>query len=298
MNDGKMPLRGVYPPIPTPFDDDGEVAYDRLKENLQKWSETPLAGFVVLGSNGEFVYLTESEKLNVVSAALEVVPQGKKVIAGTGAESTRETVAMTRKVADLGCHAAIVVTPHYYKPRMDSAALINHYLTVAESSPIPIVLYSMPTFTGVDPDASTIIKLAEHPNIIGVKESGNVVKLAEVIRSVSPSFNVLAGSGSFFYPSLALGAAGGVLAMANVAPREAVGIYEAFLRGDHQKARELQLRMLPVNAAVTSRLGIPALKAALDMLGYYGGEPRSPLLPLQDEQKENLRGILRQAELL
>lgn len=295
----ELSLRGCFPPIPTPFDLEGDLALDRLAQNLERWKQTPLRGFVVLGSNGEAVHLTEEEKLAVWKTSGEVIGNSHLFIAGSGAQSTRETLELTEKAAALGAHAAMVVTPHYYKGRMDHAALVQHYTLVADRSPIPVILYNVPGFTGVDMTAETIVELASHPNIIGVKESsGNIVKISQIIRDAPPAFQVLAGSGSFLLPSLLMGAAGGVMALSAVAPHLLAQMMEAFKQGDVTSARDIQLRLLAPNAAVTTRFGIAGLKRALDLIGMYGGPVRPPLRPLQPQEETALRGILDNAGML
>lgn len=291
-------LKGCFPPIPTPFDAKGRVDHDHLASNLEKWQRTPLKGFVVLGSNGEAVLLTTQEKLDIWKTAGQAIQQGHLFIAGTGCESTRETLELTEKAAALGADAAMVVTPHYYKARMDHRALVTHYTAVADGSPIPIILYNVPGFTGIDLGAETIIELAGHPKIIGLKESsGNVVKMAEVV-SRTEGFQVLAGSGSFLLPALSIGAVGGVMALAAVAPQALAEIISDFEKGDMVRARNTQLRLIAANRAVTSRFGIPGLKAALDRIGMYGGPVRPPLRPLDPEQQATLERILREAGIV
>jgi 4-hydroxy-2-oxoglutarate aldolase len=293
-----LTLRGIYPPIPTPFRTSGELALDELGRNLAWWSTTGLAGFVVLGSNGEYVALSEREKLELIRAARDAVPAAQAVIAGTGMEGTGETIRLSRAAAELGADAVIVVTPHYYRSRMDAQALLAHYRAVADAVPVPLLLYNVPANTGLDMPAEVVLRLAEHPNIAGIKDSsGNIANMTEVLRGKPERFAVLAGSASFLLPALALGAAGGVVALANVAPRETVALDAAFARGDLAEARRLQLRLLPVNQAITARWGVPALKVALDLLGRYGGPPRLPLLPLGAAERERLAAILREADL-
>ena len=294
-----LSMAGIFPPIPTPFDAAGEIDLKALARNFERWNRYPLSGYVVLGSNGEFPYLSESEKLTYFEAARKHIPRGKLFMAGTACESAHGTIALTKKAASLGADVAILITPSYYKSKMDAAGLSHYYQSVADSSPIPVSMYNMPANTSVDMAADVIIKLSQHPNIVGLKDSsGNLAKLGEVIRSARPGFQVLAGSAGFLYPALCVGAVGGVLALANIAPQECCDILSLFSHGKHEDARELQLRMIAPNTAVTARFGVPGLKAALDMLGYYGGNPRSPMLPLSDGQKETLRNILVEAGIL
>jgi len=292
-------LKGCFPPIPTPFDANGNVDHDHLAENLQKWQQTPLSGSVVLGSNGEAALLKAEEKRAIWKTAGEVIAPDHLFIAGTGCDATGETVELTEAAARFGAHAAMVVTPHYYKARMDHRALVSHYTDIAERSPIPIILYNVPAFTGIDLSAETIIELAGHSNIIGLKESsGNVVKMGEVVFQSGHGFQVLAGSGGFLLPALSVGAVGGVMALAAVAPKALAGIIEDFEKGELAQARETQLRLISANAAVTSRFGIPGLKAALDRIGLYGGPVRPPLRPLDPDQEGMLDSILREAGIL
>jgi 4-hydroxy-2-oxoglutarate aldolase len=292
-------LSGVFPPIPTPFDDRGEVEFQALAANLERWNQYDLAGYVVLGSNGEAVYLTEEERVRVWQAARAAIPAGKLMVAGTGCESTRQTISLTRQAAAAGADVALVVTPHYYDEKMTPSSLIHHYEAVAEASPIPVAIYSVPKFTHVDMGAATIARLSEHPNIIGIKDTGgNITKLGDFVRLARPGFQVLAGSAGFFFAGLALGAAGGVLALANIAPQQSLDIYRLFKAGRWEEAAELQRQMLPVNAAVTSGYGIAGLKAALDMIGYYGGPVRSPLLGIGESERASLRATLIDGKVL
>lgn len=292
-------LRGVFPPIPTPFDAAGNVSHAALAENLERWNRYDLAGYVVLGSNGELPYLGETERVQVLRTARGLIPPDKLLIAGTGCESTCETIALTRQAADVGADAALVVTPHYYGGRMTTDSLVSHYHAVADASPIPVVVYNVPKFTHLDLDVPTIARAARHPNVVGIKDSsGNITKLGDVVRQTAQDFQVLAGAAGFFFAGLALGAVGGILALANVAPRESIDIYRLFQARKWDEAAELQRRMIPVNAAVTTRFGIPGLKAALDMLGYYGGPVRSPLQSLSNTEGEAVRSILAEGDLL
>jgi 4-hydroxy-2-oxoglutarate aldolase len=292
-------LRGVFTPIPTPFDEGGQVAHDKLEFNLGKWNQTGLSGYIVLGSNGEWVFLNEQEKVDVLKTARQVIPKDKLMIAGTASESTVNTIALTEEAAEIGADAAIIINPSYYKSQMTAPVLVNHYRVIADASPIPIMIYNLPPATGIDLSADLLVELSQHPNIIGVKDtSGNMPKMGETIRRADPSFHVVSGSANFFYPSLAIGVTGGILALANVAPDQSVEMFRLFSAGEIDKGRELHLRTLPVNLAITSRFGISGLKAALDMVGFYGGLPRLPLLPLDNERREELQSILKTAGLL
>ena len=299
MSKPTISLRGIMPPIPTPFDKTGDLHHGALGENLERWNQFDLRGYVVLGSNGEGVYLDEVEKVRVWQAARRAIPADKLLVAGTGAESTRQTIAITQKAADAGADAALVVTPHYYGPKMTGDSLVQHYVQVADASPIPILIYNVPKFTGVNMDAAAVARASGHPNIIGIKDtSGNITQLADTVRTVAPGFQVLAGSASFLLAGLAVGAVGGILALANIAPQMGPELVRLFEAGAQVEAAELQRRMLPVNNAVTARFGIAGLKAALDMLGYYGGPVRSPLLDITEDERDTLRQILQEGGVL
>ncbi len=294
-----LSLAGIYPPIPTPFDAEGNaVVHDRLAENITRWCAAPVAGLVVLGTNGEFTHLNDQEKLEVLRTARAAIPRNRIFIAGTSCESTRCTLQLTEQAATIGADVAVVITPSYYKSRMDAAAMRRHFLQLAEHSPLPVTIYNMPANTGVDLSAETVIELAQHPNIVGIKDSsGNLAKLGEIIRAAPSHFQVLAGSASFLYAAMLLGAVGGVAALANIAAEQCCRLYDLAREGRHEEARQLQLK-LPPNTAVTSRWGVPAIKQALDWLGYYGGPPRSPLGPLDAVQQASLRAILAEAGIL
>ncbi len=291
-------LYGIFPPVPTPFVH-GKLACDRLASNLDKLSRTGLKGIVVLGSNGEYVYLSADEKKKVVQTAVESVPADMPVIAGTGCESTAETIRLTREVARLGARAALVVTPHYYSGLMSVDAMVQHFTAVADNVPIPVILYNVPKFTGVNLGVEVVARLALHPNIAGIKDStGNVSQLGQYVNHAGGDFKVLVGTAGALLGALSLGCVGAVAALANVAAENCVDIYELVKKGDYDAAGTLQLKMLPVNQAVTITYGVPGLKSAMDMLGFFGGAPRLPLLPSTEKEKQEIRAILEKAELL
>jgi 4-hydroxy-2-oxoglutarate aldolase len=299
MTEVNVSLRGVFTPIVTSFDGDGNVAHDRMAANLERWNQTALRGYVVLGSNGEWVYLDDQERVEVLRTARQAIPRDKLMIAGTASESTVNTIRMTEKAARIGADLAIVVNPNYYKGQMTVPVLARYYRDVADESAIPVLIYNLPPATGMDLAADLLVELSYHPNIIGVKDTGgNMPKMGETVRRADPSFQVLSGSANFFFPSLAIGVTGGILALANMAPQESVALFDLFNAGEIEKGRDLHLRMLPVNLAITSRFGVSGLKAALDMVGYYGGPPRLPLLPLDDARRQELQEILQTANLL
>lgn len=285
-------LYGIYAPIATPFAG-GEIAYDRLEKNLEFWLESDMTGIVVMGSNGEFVLLTPQEKEELMRFVCARAKGKKPVVAGTGAESTAETIRLNEKAAEAGADAVLVVTPNYYKGEMTDQVLARFFTDVADASPLPVILYNMPRNTGINIPAKLTAELAKHPNIIGVKDSGgNIVQIADTIRNSPADFSVFAGSASFLLTSLVLGATGGTLALANIFPNECARVQKLFEAGKLQEARDLQMNLIDSNNAVTARWGIPGLKAAMEMIGLYGGDPRPPLLPLKEADREELRKVL------
>ncbi|HAX24584.1 MAG TPA: dihydrodipicolinate synthase family protein [Thermomicrobiales bacterium] len=293
------PLGGVLAPIAALYGADGELDLDNYAKNVEWYANSPLDGIVVMGSNGESALLDEDEKLRLIDTATRTIGGRKLVLAGTGVESTRATIRLTRSAAELGADFALVVTPHYYRPRYDAEAYKRHYYAVADASPIPIVVYIMTAYTGVDLPASTVSMLSAHPNIVGVKDSaGNAVKFAEMVAGADDEFAVLAGSANFLYPALCLGAKGGILALADVVPAACVELRELFEAGNHEAARRAQFNLLAPNAAVTTRFGIAGLKAAMALVGLETGDPRPPLLPATDAERFEIQRIFEQAGLL
>jgi len=292
-------IRGVIPPVITPFTASGEVDYAALAGNLAQWNRTALAGYLILGSNSEFVYLSEEEKIRILQVAREHIPRDKALIAGTGCEATQATITLTRRAADIGADAVMVVTPSYYKPHMRPHVLIEHYRRVADASPVPAFLYNVPIFTGIVLDPDVVGRLAEHGNIVGMKDSaGNMALFAQYLQVSPREFILFVGSGPVFLPALSLGARGGILAFANCAPEACLNLYSLFREGKLDEAREQQLKLLPAMQAVTTRFGIGGLKAAMDMVGYAGGWPRPPLLPPSDEERLEIRRVFERAGLL
>jgi 4-hydroxy-2-oxoglutarate aldolase len=288
-------LRGVVPPLVTPFRRDGSIDLPAFEANLDVLREEDLAGFLVLGSNGETPGLDEAEKLGLVVAARRSLP-GRFLLVGTGVESTRGTVALTQRVADAGADAALVLTPHYYRSRMTEEVLRCHFEAVAEASPIPVYLYSVPAFTGLAWPPNLAGALAGHPRIAGMKESsGDVSLLARIVATAPPSFAVACGSAPVLYPALCVGAAGGIVGVANCAPRVVTALVAAFRAGDHERARRLQESLTPLAVAVTATWGVAGLKAAMDLAGLRGGAVRAPLLPVGDVVREQLRPLLDRA---
>ena len=293
-------IKGVFAPIATPFKaDDGTIYWDKLKFNLDKWSKSGLSGLVVLGSNGEFQLLSRQEKEELIGFVRKNTPKELKVIAGTGCESTQETIDLSKKAAELGADAVLVVTPNYYKACYTPVALKAHFEALADACPIPVMLYNMPGNTGINMASDLVAELSQHPNIVGEKDSsGNIVQVAETISKTSPEFTTFAGSASWLLPALCVGAKGGTVALANVLPEQCVAIYDNFQAGRLEEARKIQLNVLEINKAVTARWGPAGLKAAMDLVGYYGGPPRLPIQPLAPAQIEELKAILKRGKFI
>jgi 4-hydroxy-2-oxoglutarate aldolase len=284
-----MKLNGIFPPIATPFDYKGDLYKAKVQHNVEKWNQSGLSGYVVCGSTGESVYLSEQEKIQLWEWVASYAASEKLLIAGTGVESVRETVHLTNTAAGIGYKAAMVRTPHYYKGLLNNtAAQVLYFRSVADQVKIPIMIYNWPQATGVDISTDAIAQLSHHPNIIAIKESsGNLEKVMHLIREVKSGFQVLVGSAPTLWPSFTVGAVGAVLAFANAAPYAAITIWEAHRTRDTEAARDWQNRITKAAQLVTTKYGIPGLKHAMDLNGYYGGPPRLPLTPVcPDARKE------------
>lgn len=273
---------GVYAPVPTVFDDRGEFDAARFGRAVARWVASPLTGLVVLGSNGEAALVDDEESDRVIAVARESIPAGRPLIAGTGRESTRAAVQASVRAARLGADAVIVRTPGFFKSQMTSDVFVRHYSAVADASPVPVLLYNFTAVTGVNIAPDAVARLALHPNVIGIKESGgDVAQIAEFVAGAGPSFRVFAGSSTSFYPSLCVGASGGVLALACVLPEACTQLYALTRSASHADALALQRRLVPA-ARLLSRFGVAGLKAALAAAGYPAGDPRPPLVPMDE----------------
>jgi 4-hydroxy-2-oxoglutarate aldolase len=281
--------KGVYAALTTPFVRE-ELSIAGLRKNIERYNRSGLAGYVVLGSTGEAVFLSDAESEKVVAEARSAAAPGRTVIAGASRESARNTVALINRLAALGADAALVKPPHYYRAQMTQEALNLYYARVADEASIPIIIYNIPQNTGVSIEPPLVAALARHTNIIAIKDSsGALGNLAESLPTVPTRFLFLIGAGSVFLPGLEMGAAGGILAMAAALPELCVKLYRQFVNGRLEEARRLQLSLVPINKILTQTMGIPAIKYALDLLGYFGGRPRSPLLPLDLNGKREVR---------
>jgi len=297
----EIQLRGIYPPLPTFFDAHEELDISTYQRHIARLKARGITGFVVMGSNGEAVHLASDERAQVIEAAREAAGQNALIIAGCGEQSTRATIRNCEQAARSGADVVLVLPPFYYKGRMDSYALLAHYRAIADASSLPLVIYNMPaSAAGLDLDAATICTLAEHPNIIGVKDSaGNMAKLEQIVETVGKvgkvgerPFSVFAGSAGYLFSALTVGAVGAVAALANVFPYEVCLVQQLFTEGKLAEARALQEVLVPANTAVTATYSVPGLKAALELTAGYGGRPRSPLLPLTQQERTRLTEIL------
>lgn len=289
-------LKGIYPPLTTPFIDD-EVSFDKFLENLIKYEMKILSGYVLFGSNGESVFLTREEKLQLITTIRKHT--NRKIIAGTGLDSIKETISLTNDAAEAGADYALIITPSFFKSDMKHHTFLNYFTKVADSVMIPIILYNVPKFTGVNIEVETIIELSSHPNIIALKDSTEISsRISELAANVHPDFRLIVGTASVLFSGLSSGAVGGILALANIAPDECIQIYNLMRERNFERALEIQNRMIPVNRAVTAKFGVAGLKAAMDMMGYFGGSPRLPLEPLNEAQLIELKMILKKASLI
>lgn len=289
----RVNLRGIFPPVATPFTSDGEIDAEALRANLRAWLPTRLAGFVVLGSNGEAAYITDDEAERVVAMAREIVPAGRPLIAGTGRDATRAAIAACRRAAAAGADAVLVRPPTAFRTQMTADVLAAHFTAVADASPAPVILYNFGAGFGVDLPTDTIVRLAAHPNIVALKESGgNLAQIADEVALTPGDFPVVVGSAPTLYPSLLVGAAGAIVAVANVVPDLVVRLYELATTGRHGEALALQRALTPLARAVTTTWGVAGLKAAMTLAGYRGGAPRAPLRPVPSEVAGELARML------
>jgi len=290
MKDG---LRGIFPPIPTPFNASGEVDAGAVSANVARWMTTGLSGVLALGSNGEAALLGDDEGDRVVAAARHAVPADRLLLVGTGRESTRATIDATRRAAAGGADAVLVRTPSYFRAQMTADALVSHFVSVADASPVPVLLYNLPGVTGLSLTLPIVAQLASHPNIAGMKEtSPDLERLGQFVAVRPADFQVLCGWAPVVFPALAAGAAGAILAVANVLPAECVVLYEHASAGRYGEALALQRRLTPLAQLVSSVYGVAGLKAALELVGFTGGPVRAPLLPIADRARSEIAQAL------
>jgi 4-hydroxy-2-oxoglutarate aldolase len=289
-------LEGIFPPVVTPFNRKGGLDEGLFRDNLQRYVGIGLGGVLVCGSTGEAPYLTERERLRLVEVARRVIRPPEVLMVGTGLESTAATLRLSREVIARGADALLIITPCYYKARMDADTLVAHYKAVASEVSKPVLVYSIPQFTGLRVDPATVGRLSRVPNVVGLKESsGDLSYVRAVLRRVRPGFRLLVGSVSILYDALRAGAVGAVLSQANFVPEICVSLYDAFLRRRSREARGLQQRLMPLAQKIAIPYGVAGIKVALDFCGYAGGPARRPLLPLSPQAKKEVAAALREA---
>lgn len=293
-----MKLQGIFPPLTTPFDHEGEVYEAKLRFNVEKLNLTQLAGYVVGGSTGESVMLSTEEKTRVWEIVASHAAPGKLLIAGTGVESVKETVKLCGLAAATGYKVAMVRTPHYYRGLLNNTtAQVTYFRAVADASPLPVLIYNFPQATGLDISAEAVVQLSDHPNLVGIKESsGSMEKVMRLVADCREGFQVLVGSAPTLYPALMMGASGAILAFANAAPYAAITIWEAFRTREQEAAADWQRRITTAARLVTSGYGIPGLKYAMDLNGYYGGVPRLPLVVPSSQAKREIDEAFREIQ--
>jgi 4-hydroxy-2-oxoglutarate aldolase len=294
-----LDLKGVYAPIPTPFDDQGRVHWEALDGNLEKWLSSPLDGLVVGGSNGEFPFLSFKERVELTRRVARKTAGQIPIVTGIHCPSLTETIELCVAAAEAGTDAVLALPPHYYKGQNSTESLKSYFWAVADSSPVPVVLYNMPSNTGFNLSPECVQAISAHPRIIGIKDtSGDIVQIARLCLESHPGFSVFVGSGGFFLAGLAVGCTGGTLAVANILPAACSRLQESFSSGDIRAAREIQHRILILNHAVTKGYGIPGLKVAVEGIGLYGGPCRPPLLPLDPGKTSEVLRLLFETKLL
>ncbi|MCH1572206.1 MAG: dihydrodipicolinate synthase family protein [Longimicrobiales bacterium] len=301
MANGMIDLSGAFLPVTTPFaSGTGDVDVPAFRANLSRWCENPVSGVLIAGSTGESVFLDEEERTMLVEAAADVVPQNAIVIAGTGSESTRHTIRLTQQAAAAGADAVLVSPPAYFKGAMSDDVLTDHFGAVAEASPVPVLIYQVPLrLSTLEFSTQLIGRLSEHPNIVGIKDSRGQLDLAvELVGGTADDFQVLVGSGAILHPAMQGGCVGGIVAVGLMASAEAAEIATAHAEGRDDDAAALQARIAPVHQQIVGGMGVPGVKAALDLLGFHGGTPRPPLRAAPEGRIEEIRSILHDADLL
>jgi len=295
----RVELKGIYPACVTPFTADGAVDEKAIRHNVGRWLAAGCHGLLVLGSTGEFVHLDEYERDVAIVAARDACPKDRVLSIGVGHLGTAQTIRQTRRAAELGADVALVVTPFFYKAMMTHAALVAHYTAVADASPIPVLIYNVPPFTGINIEAQTVGALSKHPNIIGMKDSaGDVAQLSAEMDAAEPGFPIFTGGARILYAAMMVGAVGGNLAVANVAPELCVAIYNAALANRREEALRLQTALAAVEAAVARPYGVAGYKVALSMLGYEGGYPRAPLMQPDDATRAKIANAVKTLEAI
>lgn len=281
-------LSGVFAPITTPFNEQGDLLFDELSSNIQRLNQSRLRGYLVLGTNGEFRSLSTPEQMELLWKVVKAASSDKVIMAGTGAESTKLSIELCHQAAEIGAHYGSLITPFFFAKQMSDKTLINHFVHVAEASPIPVLLYNNPGVTGITMSTTVIKEVSSHPKIVGMKDSspGN---LSAYILNARSGFNLLAGSANFFFTGLLMGAVGGVLSLANAFPEPCCRLYDLGAAHQLEEGKKLQFQLMEINQRVSGKFGVAGVKAAMDFAGFYGGPPRAPLSPLTFDEKRKLQ---------
>jgi 4-hydroxy-2-oxoglutarate aldolase len=292
-------LAGLFVPIVTPFDPvSGDIAPISFRQNIRKWLEEPIDGYVLFGSNGEGALLSEDEKVRLVAFAHELIPPGIPVVVGISAESTRGAIGEIKQLAHEGAEFALVSVPSYFGSTLSPGALADHYKAIADESPIPVIVYHIPKNTHVVIEPGLMAEIVRHPNIVGLKDSsGDIKRFAEYSNNCEKRCRLFIGNGALLYTALELGAAGAIIGIGQFAPRMCAQIFEAFRAGDRTRAGQLQERLVPVHKEIVGAHGPIGTKAALDLVGYVGGPPRAPLKPLTEKEYKRLAQVMQDAGL-
>lgn len=299
-NDARPWFTGVLVPVTTPFDPvTGEIAPISFRENLRRLLELPVDGIVLFGSTGEGKLLDLDEKLQLIGFARDAMAPRLPLVAGAGAESTRATAREVRQLAEAGADAVLVSPPPYFGSTLPPASLRDHFLAVADASPVPVIVYHIPKYTHVVLEPGLVAELARHPNIAALKDSsGDLKRFADYTNVCEDHCKLLVGSGALLYTALELGAAGGIVAIANLAPEACAGLLRHFRAGEPRKAGELQERLAPVHREIVAQYGAAGVKAALDLVGLAGGRTRPPLRLLGDQERRQVAQVMQQAGLI
>lgn len=292
-------LQGIFPPVVTNFDAAGDIAPIPFRENLRRWIETPIDGIVLFGSNGEGALLDEDEKTRLTAFARDVVPAGYLLIGGASGESTRSTIRQAKQLAGAGADVVLVHPPPYFGPYVSVAAMMDHFRAVADASPVPVLLYHIPKYTKVTLEAGFVGELMRHPNVAGLKDSsGDIKRFADFTNACEKACRLFIGNGALLYTALELGAAGGILGVANIAPALCAEVVRHFREGRPQEAGRIQGRLTPLHREIVAAHGAVGCKAALDLLGWAGGPPRPPLRSLGERERQQLARVMQEGSIL
>ncbi|HWC73368.1 MAG TPA: dihydrodipicolinate synthase family protein [Gemmatimonadales bacterium] len=290
----KQALRGIFPPITTPFQGPlGDIAAEHFKKNVSQLLTHGVDGIVVSGSTGEAPLLDPDEQQQLVELARDVMPDGGWLIAGAGAESTSQTIALARAAATAGADAVLLRAPAYFSAALTPASLATHFLSVADACPVPVLVYNIPKYTHIALAPSLLQQLAGHQNIIGVKDSSGDPKSVAAYRAAVPDWTVVVGGASLLLTALELGCQGGIVGVACFAPDLCVQLVREFTHGNRAAAGALQERVTPLDKEIVGKYGPAGVKAAMDAVGLYGGPVRAPLPPLAAADRDRVRALLR-----